>query len=145
MRARSLVPLLAALAAYATVARAEEEPESDNPATAKIRVRHEVTLAECLASAEKNYPKVHESMAQLARMKAQLWEAHVAPYSGFSAWAGVALAPTVAGTAVYSPNTDATITSSMALAWQAGIQGAIPLWTFGKITSVGDAAAAQVK
>jgi outer membrane protein TolC len=155
MRARSLVLTLAALAAHAAVARSEEAespaasgapaPSAAPAAVAPVHVRHEYSLAECISSAEKNYPKVHESMAQLARMRAQLWEVHTAPYSGFSAWAGVALAPTVAGTNIYSPNTDAAITSSMALAWQAGIQGAVPLWTFGKITAAGDAAEAQVK
>jgi outer membrane protein TolC len=33
----------------------------------------------------------------------------------------------------------------MGLAWQLGIEGAIPLWTFGKITSLWDAAEAQVE
>lgn len=110
-----------------------------------VHPRHAYTLMECLGFAEKNYPKVQEAIAQLDRMKAQLWETRTAPYSGFTATAGVGLAPTVAGTALYSPNTDATITSSMALAWSVGVSGAVPLWTFGKITSATEAASAQVK
>ncbi|HVU02709.1 MAG TPA: TolC family protein [Polyangiaceae bacterium] len=143
MRARSLVATALALSFASAVAFADEAEEPRR--VAPVHARHETTLEQCLAAAEANYPKVHESMAQLERMRAQLLEAQTAPYSGFTAWAGVALAPTVAGTAIYSPNTDATITSSMALAWQAGISGAIPLWTFGKITAAREAATAQVK
>lgn len=69
----------------------------------------------------------------------------MAPFAGFSATAGVALAPTLEGTGIYSPNTDSSITSSMALAWRASIDGAIPLWTFGKISNAVSAASAQVK
>jgi outer membrane protein TolC len=98
-----------------------------------------------LRFAELNYPKVQEAAAQLERMRAQLWEAKVAPYSAFTATAGVGLAPTVAGTGLYSPNTDVSFTSSMALAWQVGVSGAVPLWTFGKIQGARDAASAQVK
>jgi outer membrane protein TolC len=112
---------------------------------APVHARHTYTLKECLGFAERNYPKIHEAAAQLARMRAQVWEAKTAPYSAFTATGGVVLAPTLTGTAIYSPNTDATITSSMALAWRVGIEGAIPLWTFGKITSAVDAAEAQTK
>lgn len=112
---------------------------------APVHARHTYSLKECLGFAEKNYPKIHEAAAQLARMRGQLWEAKTAPYSQFTATAGVVLAPTLSGTALYSPNTDATITSSMALAWRVGVEGAVPLWTFGKITSAIDAAEAQTK
>jgi outer membrane protein TolC len=113
--------------------------------SAPVHARHTYTLKECLGFAEHNYPKIHEAAAQLSRMRAQVWEAKTAPFSLFTASAGVALAPTLAGTALYSPNTDATITSSMALAWRVGIEGAVPLWTFGKITNAIDAAEAQTK
>jgi outer membrane protein TolC len=116
-------------------------PLTPRPAPAKKAY----SLTECLGFAERNYPKIHEAAAQVERMKAQLWEVRTAPFSGFTAYAGVALAPTVGGTSIYSPNTDAAITSSMALAWRAGIDGAIPLWTFGKITAGVEAAKAQVK
>jgi outer membrane protein TolC len=158
MRAR--LPFLAAAALVAGVARGQpappeqdgssppKEPATDAAApalTAPVHVRHTYSLKECLGFAERNYPKIHEAAAQLARMKGQLWEARTAPYSQFNATAGVVLAPTLSGTALYSPNTDAAITSSMALAWRVGIEGAVPLWTFGKITNAVDAAEAQTK
>src|SRR5690606_4362149 len=45
----------------------------------------------------------------------------------------------------YSPNSDVALTSNMALAWQVGIEGLVPLWTFGKITSLWDAAEADIE
>src|SRR5690349_22519485 len=140
--------LLAAKGALGEPAAPSAPPASDDAAPARsapVHARHTYTLKECLSFAEQNYPKIHEAAAQLARMRAQVWEAKTAPYSAFTATGGVVLAPTVSGTAVYSPNTDATITSSMALAWRIGIEGAVPLWTFGKITSAVDAAEAQTK
>jgi len=121
---------------------------ADGGATEAPRVaptKRTYSLGECLGFAERNYPRVHEAAAQLERTKAQLWEVRMTPWGGFSATGGVVLAPTVGGTALYSPNTDASITSNMALAWRAGIDGVVPLWTFGKISSGIDAAKAQVK
>ena len=48
--------------------------------------------------------------------------------------AGSALAPTVRGNNIYSPNTEVSLSEPMGLAWRVGIEGVIPLWTFGKIT-----------
>lgn len=116
------------------------------PRTAPVvHTRHTYTLARCLELAEQNYPKVAVARAKLADKRAQLWEAHTAPFSDFNVTGGVGLAPTVRGTSVYSPNTDVALTSNMALAWQVGIEGVVPLWTFGKISNVWDAAEAQVK
>src|SRR5262245_12320663 len=129
MRAR--LPLVLALVLGAGVARGQSdtsksgdspEPKDSSSAAAEpvpaapVHAGHTYSLKECLGFAEKNYPNIHEAPAQLARMRGQLWEAKTAPYSQFTATAGVVLAPTLSGTALYSPNTDATITSSMALA-----------------------------
>lgn len=107
--------------------------------------RSAYSLRQCLALAEKNYPKVHEARARLAKVEAELDEAHTAPYSQFNATAGLTVAPPLRGTAVYSPNSDVSIDDDLSLAWQLGIEGAIPLWTFGKISNLVDAAEAQVK
>lgn len=103
------------------------------------------TLSRCLFLAERNYPKVHEARARLAQKRAQLSQAHTAPYSEFNVTGGVALAPEVRGTSVYSPDSDLPVSNDMAFAWQVGIDGLIPLWTFGKISNLWDAAEAQVK
>lgn len=102
-------------------------------------------LKRCLALAELNYPKIHEARARLEQKRAQRWQARTAPYSDFTITSGIALVPPIRGTAVYSPDSDVPISSDMGLAWQAGVEGAIPLWTFGKITSAWDAVDAQVR
>ncbi len=95
-----------------------------------------ITLDELLKRAAENYPKVQEARSRLSIKRSQLWEAKTAPFSEFKIEGGVGIAPTVRGTPVYSPNSDAQLTSNMALAWQMGVEGVIPLWTFGKITNL---------
>jgi outer membrane protein TolC len=110
-----------------------------------VRTSRTYGLKECLALANKNYPKIHESRAKVRRMEAQLFEARTAPFSNFELTGGLALAPHLGGTAVYSPNSDVSLTSDLSLAWRVGIEGVVPLWTFGKITSLIEAAEAQIK
>lgn len=135
----------AALAALTAGAALAQTP-ADKPAPAAVTAQRRVhSLKRCLELAERNYPKVHEARAKLGQKEAQLFQAYTAPYSDFTLTAGIGPAPTVRGTNVYSPNTDVALTSNMALAWQVGIDGVVPLWTFGKITNLWDAAEAQVK
>ncbi len=119
--------------------------ETTRPASTKARSRRVYSLEECLKLAVANYPKVHEARAKLAHKRAQAWEARTRPYSEFTLTAGLALAPTLRGTNIFSPDSDVTLSSDMALAWQFGLDGVVPLWTFGKIDSLWDAADAQVK
>jgi outer membrane protein TolC len=104
-----------------------------------------MSLKRCLELAALNYPKVQEARARLLQKQAQLDQAYSAPYSDFTMTGGLGPAPTVRGTAVYSPDTDKALSSSMGVAWQLGVTGAIPLWTFGKITNLWAAADAQVR
>lgn len=103
------------------------------------------SLEELLARAEANYPKVKEAQARLVMKHAQVWESRTAPFSEVKITAGIGVAPTIRGTSVYSPSSDVALTDNMALAWQVGIEGLVPLWTFGKITSLWDAADANVE
>lgn len=101
-------------------------------------------LSTCLALARRNYPRVEEARAKLRQKEAQRDEAYAAPFSEFKLRSGLGVAPTVSGTSVYSPSTDEALSDNMALAWQVQLEGAIPLWTFGKLESLWDAAGAQV-
>ncbi|WP_437514359.1 TolC family protein [Sorangium sp. So ce1099] len=102
-------------------------------------------LPRVLALADRNHPHVAAARARLNQVRAQLDEAHYAPFSQFKLTGGVALAPTVRGNNVFSPNTDVSLTSSLGVAWRANLDGVVPLWTFGKITSLWDAAEANVR
>jgi len=113
--------------------------------TSGTEVRRAVNLRQCLELAERHFPKVSQARARLHAKRAQAREARYAPFSEFTATGGLVLAPTVRGTALYSPDTDQALSSNMALAWQAGLQGVVPLYTFGKIQNGWDAADAQEK
>lgn len=112
---------------------------------APITGKHTYTLDQLLRMAEANYPKVMEARARLRKKRGDLWEARTAPFSQWKMQGGLGVAPTVSGTATYSPSSDVALTKNMALAWQMSIEGLIPLWTFGKITNLWDAAEANVE
>src|SRR5207245_1337551 len=95
--------------------------------------------------AELNHPNIWAARARLHQMRAQLDEAHTAPFSQFTATAGAGPAPTVRGTNIYSPNTEVSLSSSLGAAWRVGLEGVVPLFTFGKLTNLWDAADAQIK
>lgn len=109
------------------------------------RAKRVLTLDDLLQMAEANYPKVQEARSRLLKKRGELWEARTAPFSQFKVQGGLGVAPTVRGTAVYSPSSDVAITENMALAWEVGIEGLVPLWTFGKITNLWEAAKANVE
>ncbi len=109
---------------------------------AEGRIR--LSLARCLSLAVTNYPKVREAQARLAGKRTQITQARYAPFSEFTVTSGVGLAPTVRGTSIFSPDTDRSLSSNMALAWQTSLEGALPLYTFGKLSAANDAAEAQV-
>src|SRR5262245_3918545 len=79
-----------------------------------------------LELADRNFPNVAMARAKLLQARAQLDEAHFAPFSQFKITGGVGLAPTVRGSNVFSPNTDVSLTSSLGVAWRANIEGALP-------------------
>ena len=101
-------------------------------------------LPHVLELADHNHPNIAASRARLEQARADLYEAHFEPFGQFQMNGGVALAPTLRGNNVFSPNSDVTLTTSLAVGWQAGIQGVVPLWTFGKIENLWDAAGAAV-
>lgn len=146
---RSLRALLAGLTSASWIATAVAAPPAASAPSVSTRpittARSVYTLQRCLELAQQNYPKVQEARAKLRHKQGQLWQAHVQPFSEFNLTAGIGPAPTVRGTNVYSPNTDVSLTSEMGVAWQASIEGAIPLWTFGKLTNLWEAAENQVK
>ena len=113
-----------------------------NPAVSVLRV---LGLRRCLELAERNYPKIAEANARRDNKSAQERQAHLAPFTEFTATAGVALAPTVRGLSTFSPDTNVSLSSNMALAWQVGVDGVLPLYTFGKLGHGWNALAAQTR
>jgi outer membrane protein TolC len=134
--------LVLAFGAAAPSASGDAAPQSPPPARAAER---STELERCLEMAERNHPNIWGARARLKGMEAQLDEARWTPFSMFTVTGGVGLAPTLRGNAMYSPNTDVSLSSSMGVGWRVGIDGLIPIWTFGKLSNLSDAADAQAK
>jgi outer membrane protein TolC len=141
-RKASLLTALAALALAAPARAADAPVQAAAPAASSGAT---LTLKRCIELALKHYPRIHEALAKARAKRADIDIAHYAPYTEFYATAALAPAPTVRGTNIFSPNTDAALTSNMGLAWQMGVEGTVPLWTFGKITNLWDAAEASAR
>jgi outer membrane protein TolC len=136
--------LIAAALAGGPPAEADEaSPPAPGPRAPRPATVYD--LGRVLELADRNHPNILTARAKLAQVRAQLDEAHYAPFSQFKLTGGVALAPTIRGNNVFSPNTDVSLTSSLGVAWRLGIDGVVPLWTFGKITNLWDAAEANVR
>jgi outer membrane protein TolC len=121
-----------------------QKDDADAPKKATSTART-YGLPEVLKLADTNHPNIREARAELAQVRAQLDEAHWAPFSQFKLEGGVTLAPQIQGNNVFSPNTDVSLTTSLGVAWKVGIEGVLPIWTFGKIGNLWDAAGANVK
>lgn len=102
-------------------------------------------LPKVLELADRHHPTIAQYREKIRFARAQLDEAHFAPFSQFKLTGGVAIAPSLKGSNVFSPNTDISLSSSLAVGWRVGIEGVLPLWTFGKITNLWDAAGSYVK
>ena len=119
-------------------------PNASSGSAAPLPVARGVSLKRCLELAERNHPNIGAARARLRVMRGQLDEAHLAPFSQFAVTGGFGIAPTVRGTNIYSPNTEVSLSGSMGIAWRIGIEGVVPLWTFGKMTNLWNAAEAQI-
>jgi len=102
-------------------------------------------LERCLELASQNYPRVSEARARLRRVRGQLSEARTAPFGEFKATGLVGVIPTLRGTTIYSPDSDITVDDHLSPMYRFTLQGVVPVWTFGKIDGVREAAKAQVE
>lgn len=101
-------------------------------------------LRHCLELADRNHPSLLAARARLGIMRAQLDEAHAAPFSAFTLTAGAGPAPTFRGGPVYTQDREVGLNGNIGVAWGFSVDGTVPLWTFGKVTNLWKAADAQV-
>jgi outer membrane protein TolC len=111
------------------------------PPVATIKART-YSLAECLALAERNHPMVWAAKARLAFVRAQLDEARWTPF--WQVWANSTF-----GILPPGGGSTATQASFPGAGWKPFVQysldGAVPLYTFGKISTIKRAAEGQVR
>jgi outer membrane protein TolC len=110
---------------------------------------HAYTLAECLALADRHFPNLWAARARLAFVHGQLEEAKWTPWFQWSAQSSFGVIPPLLGTVVYPQSTqfarNITGLGSLQPFFGFGINGTVPLYTFGKIETAFQAAEANVR
>jgi outer membrane protein TolC len=126
----------------ATSPSAEQEPRA-------TMAPHAYDLGECLSLSNRNFPNLWAARARLANAHAQLEETRWAPWFQWSAQSSFGVAPPLYGSVVYPLSTlasrDITSFGDLRPFLQFGVSGVLPLYTFGKIDTALDAAAANVR
>jgi outer membrane protein TolC len=115
----------------AVVARAGDSGVLDLPALTDAAARHSHGLA--------------ASRHAIAAAEAKLSEAQISPFFQFRTTAGFAMVPGAEGTPGYRADSINELDREFGPALRATIEGAVPLWTFGKIQAGKDAARAGVR
>lgn len=142
-RIRSCVLLLALLPSVAQAqAGAEAGGEPSDRAAAEAPARDLETLSE---AAVDRWPSLDAARHRLAAARARLDEATISPFFQFEATAAVTLAPEARGTSVYSPDPQLPLSNAWRPVASIGVEGAIPLYTFGKLSAARAAARAGVR
>lgn len=110
---------------------------------------HAYSLQECLALAERNHPSLWAARARLSAVHAQLDEARYTPYSYWGASSRFGVVPQIGGSYFFNsvPRDFAQqgLVGGFGPFFQFGVNGTVPLYTFGKIDSIKRAAEAQVR
>ncbi len=102
-------------------------------------------LAQFTHHAERTYPGLRAAEARIRAAHAQLDEAWVSPFFQGAVTAGFTLAPEARGSPIFSPDAQVPLSNPWQPVVGISIEGLIPLWTFGKLGGVRDAARAGIR
>lgn len=105
--------------------------------------RHD--LATLTRAALSHYPGLRAGEQAVRAAEAQLDEATWSPFFRFEVEGGVGLAPQVQGSPIYSRDDQFPVDGGWQPVYRIGLSGAVPLWTFGKLSALRDAARAGVQ
>ncbi len=119
----------------------EPAPESGLE-TARPRV---MTLGGLMHSAMSHWPGISAARHRVEAADARLTEAWVSPLFQLTATGSFALVPGARGTPVFSPDAQLPLNNSWGPAGAVRVEGAIPLFTFGKLDAARDAARAGIR
>ncbi|MCA9604130.1 MAG: TolC family protein, partial [Myxococcales bacterium] len=122
--------------AHAQQEEEREEPSADPPL---------MNLAAMEKAAERSWPGNRAARARLRAAQAQLDEAWVSPFFQSTVTAGVSLAPEVRGSPIFSPDPQLPVSNPWQPVLGFTVEGAVPLWTFGKLPAARDAARAGIR
>lgn len=96
-------------------------------------------------AAERNYPGMRAADARIRAAQAQLDEIWVSPFFQGNVTAGFTFAPEQRGSPIFSPDSQVPVENPWQPVLQFGIEGVIPLWTFGKLGAAREAGRAGVR
>jgi len=114
---------------------------ADAPSPARHRVRN---LAALLTQAERHWPGVSAAQHKIAAAEARLQEAWVSPFFQLNATGSFAMTPGANGTPIFSPDSQLPLDNPWGPSLGIRVEGAIPLYTFGKLGAARDAARAGI-
>jgi len=123
---------------------ASAQTADDDAEEAAEEAPPELNLAQLERRALKTWPGVRAARARLDAAQAQLDEAWVSPFLQSTVTAGVSLAPEVRGSPIFSPDPQLPVDNPWQPVLGFSIEGAVPLWTFGKLPAARDAARAGI-
>jgi outer membrane protein TolC len=102
-------------------------------------------LAALTRAAERSYPGMRAADARIRAAQAQLDEIWVSPFFQGQVTAGFTFAPEQRGSPIFSPDSQVPVENPWQPVLQFGIEGVIPLWTFGKLGAAREAGRAGVR
>lgn len=96
-------------------------------------------------AADRSYPGVRAAEARIRAAQAQLDEIWVSPFFQGQVTAGFTFAPEQRGSPIFSPDSQVPVENPWQPVLQFGIEGVVPLWTFGKLGAAREAGRAGVR
>ncbi|MBK7775375.1 MAG: TolC family protein [Sandaracinaceae bacterium] len=103
------------------------------------------TLAQLTQAASQHNPGVRATDHAITAADARLDEIRLSPFFQFTVTGGVAVAPSAQGTPTYSPDSQLPLGNPWRPILSVEVEGAIPLYTFGKIINARRAGEAGVR
>ncbi|MFW6066876.1 MAG: TolC family protein [Myxococcota bacterium] len=132
-----LLLIIASLLPWRAVGLAQPSSEDDERAPVS-------DLRTLTRRAERTFPSVAATSRAIEAAREQLSEAKVSPFFQFEATAAFTVMPDARGTSAYSPDSELPLGNAWSPALRLAVEGALPLYTFGKLRAARKAARAEV-
>jgi outer membrane protein TolC len=102
-------------------------------------------LPELVDSAVQFFPSVEAAQHAIEAAQSKLTEATFSPFFQFNALGTVGIAPEVEGSPILSPDSQFPVQNPWRPVGRIGAEGVVPIYTFGKLTALRDAARAGLR
>jgi outer membrane protein TolC len=137
--------LASASPALAQDAADEPEPPQEAQPEAAPPAKRTTNLRFLLARSRAESPTLRAEQHRIDAARARLDEATFSPFFQLTATALAAISPEASGTPVVSPDPQLPLSNTWRPMVRVGVEGAIPIYTFGKLSGARDAARAGIR